>query len=159
MSITHQPKSGATLTGTEYEDDDHVVSGFTDYTPALTASTSDPTLGTGGTIAGRYTQIGKNVTVHVGIAFGTAGTAAGSGTFYVSLPVNMRTPMNDGAIVGYGWIYDKNVTRSYMILATYESATTVRLRNYDATNFVTNSSPITWSAEDAIQLSLNYEAE
>lgn len=41
MTITHQPKSGATLTGTEYEDDDHVL---TDFPPTLALPIADTTI-------------------------------------------------------------------------------------------------------------------
>jgi len=63
----------------------------TDYTPVLTAATTNPTLGTGGGMAGRYIQVGKLVTYWFNITFGTSGAAAGSGAYTISLPVAART--------------------------------------------------------------------
>ena len=74
---------------------------WTGYTPTLTASTTNPTLGTGGSASGRYSQIGKIVFGYGALIFGTSGVAAGTGTYYVSLPVarvsNGEFPM--GSIV------------------------------------------------------------
>lgn len=59
----------------------------TAYTPALTATTTNPTLGTGGSVSGYYTRNGQLVTGVARIEFGTSGTNAGSGFYLVSLPV------------------------------------------------------------------------
>lgn len=62
---------------------------WTAYTPALTAATTNPTLGTGAAQIGRYTQVGKFVIGYFQINFGSAGTAAGTGSYFISVPVAM----------------------------------------------------------------------
>jgi len=56
------------------------------YTPTVTGAVTNPGLGTGGSTAGQYLQLGKLVIVHIQIGFGT-GPTAGSGAYSVSLPV------------------------------------------------------------------------
>jgi hypothetical protein len=61
---------------------------WTSYTPALTASTTNPTLGASSVTFGRYRQIGKLVVAEGGFKWGTGGTG-GSGTYSISTPVAM----------------------------------------------------------------------
>lgn len=83
--------------------------GFVSYTPALTATTTDPTLGTGSVATGRYFQFGKFVIANFAIKFGTSGTNAGSGAYRVSLPVPCTTLANTNSfVVGYGHIRNPN---------------------------------------------------
>lgn len=60
---------------------------FIDYTPSLVAATVNPTLGTGSSQTGRYVRIGNWVYALGDIRFGTAGAAAGTGAYSVTLPV------------------------------------------------------------------------
>jgi hypothetical protein len=60
---------------------------FVPYTPALTASSVNPTMGTGATATGMYTRLGDLVVAYGDIRFGTAGFAAGTGTYRIGLPV------------------------------------------------------------------------
>jgi hypothetical protein len=54
------------------------------YTPALTGSTTNPSIGAG-SITASYSQIGKVLIGQIDVSFG-AGATAGSGTFALSLP-------------------------------------------------------------------------
>ena len=56
----------------------------TAYTPTLTASTTNPSIGTG-SVAGTYSINGKTMIGQFYISFG-AGSTSGSGSFQVSLP-------------------------------------------------------------------------
>lgn len=58
--------------------------GWIAYTPAWTASTTNPTIGNG-TIDGAYMKVGRMVTVRARILVGTT-TTAGTGTYFVSVP-------------------------------------------------------------------------
>lgn len=61
-----------------------------DWTPQLIATTTNPNLGTAGsgmTATGRYTRIGSTVHAHFQLEAGTSGTAVGSGSYGVTLPV------------------------------------------------------------------------
>lgn len=61
---------------------------WTSWTPTLTATTTNPTLGTGGTVQeGYYMQLGKLVIAWYSIQFGTTGLNVGSGEYRLSLPV------------------------------------------------------------------------
>jgi hypothetical protein len=64
------------------------ASGVFTYTPTLTATTTSPNLGSGSVVRGKYTR-GAGGMVHVAwrIAFGTTGTASGTGQYLVSLPI------------------------------------------------------------------------
>jgi hypothetical protein len=59
----------------------------TAYTPALTASTTNPTLGSTGTATGHYVRTGDLVLVGFAFTFGGTGISSGSGTYTISLPV------------------------------------------------------------------------
>ena len=82
-------------------------SGKLSYTPALTASVSDPTLGSGSSTSGFYIVDGKLVTVWSGIIFGSSGAAAGSGTYRVSLPV--AADPSQGRFLGSGFLFKDGV--------------------------------------------------
>lgn len=56
------------------------------WAPALTALTTNPTLGVGGSTNGRYWHFGEIALFWGLIKFGTSGTNAGSGQYRVSLP-------------------------------------------------------------------------
>lgn len=73
------------------------VGGWTAFTPVLTASTSNPTLGSGSVQVGHYAKIGKLIVAHWGVRFGTSGQAKGSGTYWVS---GMPTGKGRGAAAG-----------------------------------------------------------
>lgn len=56
-------------------------------TTILTASTTNPTLGTGSSAVAAYKQVGKVVHFRIEVVCGTSGVAAGSGTYQFLLPV------------------------------------------------------------------------
>ena len=78
-----------------------VPGAWTPFVPVVTASVTNPTLGTNPTILASYMMLGKMVTWRSYIAV-TAGTPnPGSGSYFVSLPV----PTTTNQIVGTGWMY------------------------------------------------------
>jgi hypothetical protein len=88
LAVKLAPSSGLLLDGTGLK-----VAGagvWTAYTPQLTATTTNPSLGNG-TATGRYAQIGKLVYFWAQITFGST-TTRGSGSYQVSLPVPQYTP-------------------------------------------------------------------
>lgn len=78
---------------------------WTAYTPALTAETTNPTLGTGASITGSYLKVGKTVFYRIRIVAGS-GVAAGNGTYYFSLPFAVAATQFDSP--GFGWAYADN---------------------------------------------------
>lgn len=127
---------------------------FSTYTPSLTGSSSNPTLGSGATADGRYYQIGKLVVVHVDIKFGTS-SAAGSGTYSVSLPVSASTSI-PFARVGSGLCRDDSASASYVTVASIATSSTVAL--FTDSGQVGAASPFAWGDSDFLRLVLMYEA-
>lgn len=128
------------------------------YTPVLSASTTNPTLGSGSAQLGRYFEVGKQVTVHGSVVFGSTGLNAGSGSYRISLPVAMRTPVNlEGAMVGTGWIYDASTFAFRALIFTRISDTVAALNIIDGSTGVNNASPWAWATGDAVVFTLSYE--
>jgi hypothetical protein len=71
------------------------------YTPSLTFSGTLVNLGAGGSVAGKYSQIGKMVFFRVEITFGTA-AAAGAGNLELTFPL----PAVSSGIVGQAYYYN-----------------------------------------------------
>jgi len=125
------------------------------WTPTLTASTTNPTLGTGSSRTGRWGRINKIVTGYGKITFGTSGTAAGSGFYQLSLPTTAQTSTPTGPI-GTFYIGDGGVNvRVGVLIAT---STTVATMRYDAGTLVTNAAPWAWGANAVILYTFTYEA-
>ena len=133
---------------------------WTAYTPTLTASTTNPTLGTGSTASGAYCQIGKVVHFRARIEFGTSGMAAGTGDYYVSLPVTAWSGYPASFPIGYVVIQDQSTGTRYNGLAVINSTTTVRL-DMSSTNAnsiaAADASPMAWAASDDIWINGTYE--
>lgn len=134
------------------------------WTPALTAATTNPTLGTGGTAVGRYVAIGNAVTGWGRITFGASGTNAGSGTYSLSLPaaahatqqVSNRTVNGVARIRCAGVYTDARLSwssTSNLVLVSYPS--TQVNGNFTA---AANATPGAWTAADFIDYEFTYEA-
>ena len=135
---------------------------FTSYTPSLTASTTNPTLGTGSTQTGYYVQIGKLVIYNFLIFFGSSGVAAGTGDYYVSVPVNI-TSANGSAVVGNGYLYDSSVVKYQPVNYRPSGQTKVypeygNIQSSAAYGTTSAAGPWTWAASDQIGGLIIYEA-
>ncbi len=75
--------SGTTLLASQLNG----IGEWTSYTPVLTATTTNPTLGTGSSSVGSYARIQDLIFYRFVITFGTSGVNAGVGTYRISLPV------------------------------------------------------------------------
>lgn len=128
---------------------------WTSWTPALTAVTTSPTLGTGSTAEGYYKQVGKLVVWWARLVFGT-GAAAGTGSYRVSLPVTAVT--RTGAVFGQGILYDDSASTAALTVCKFVSTTTVEMLIGSATEVVSDANPWTWAQSDYITLSGMYEA-
>ena len=125
------------------------------WTPVLAASTTNPTLGTGGSTSGRWGRIQKIVTGFGKIQFGTAGTNAGSGFYTVSLPTAAQAAT---VVTPIGTVYlaDGGVNvRVGVLIATATTACTMR---FDAGGLVFNNAPWVWGANSLILYQFTYEA-
>ena len=133
---------------------------WTAYTATVTATTN-PTLGTGSTNAGYYAQIGKVVTARFKIQFGTAGVAAGSGAYYVALPVAAATAQV-GITAGNGYGYDSSATALSAFTAYCDTANRLAFLYNTTLNgayaILGAAAPWTWAASDLFEAVLRYEA-
>lgn len=96
---------------------------WTAWTPALTAATTNPTLGSGSVQEGSYMQLGKLVIAHFNIQFGSSGQNAGSGEYRISLPVAAVTT-GSTVPMGVAASFTPNTAGTSLVR---QSATTVRL--------------------------------
>lgn len=139
--------------------------GYTAYTPVLTASTTNPTLGTGSVASGRYIRRGKEVSGHATIIFGTSGVAAGSGTYFISLPVAQRTadagspPLRRS--LGTAELFDSSASTpaAAMTITPASNPNVAAIRVFSGVNPVGDNVPWTWAASDRIQITFKYETD
>lgn len=131
--------------------------GWTAYTPTLTAATTNPTLGTGSVAIGAYKRIGKTVLWRASILCGSAATAAGSGTYTLSLPpIAAITADRSNFTKGYGLIKDSATVAS---TATAYGTTATGVNMWAATSTTVASSAISGvQANRSYEFSGQYEA-
>ena len=132
------------------------------WTPALTSDGTSPTMGSGATNVGRYTQLNHLAQVTFDIAFGSS-MAAGTGNYRVSLPVNVDPGSESYQILGHGMIYDASLDDPWhvMFVALPGAPTVARIayENLGTNDWVTASAPITWAQNDRIVGNLLYPAD
>jgi hypothetical protein len=132
------------------------VSGWTTYTPTITASTN-PNLGSTGSITGKYQQIGRTVFGRITFSFGGTGISAGSGGYSFLLPVTAAT---SGFACGSGVAQDDN-TQARTTFTVYMPTTTTVLGFYTAASgfpTIGSAAPWTWATGDFGTMSFTYEA-
>ena len=137
----------------------NAIGHWTSFTPTLTASVTNPTLGTGSTRAGSYCRVNDIVFYIAYIRFGTSGVNPGSGFYAVSLPVSASTSNSADRMMGTGYAYDNSASVNYSLSVTRVggSATTVYLGPHGSA-LVSNASPFTFAANDIIAINLAYRA-
>jgi hypothetical protein len=127
------------------------------YTPSLTATTTNPTLGSGSGTIGRYTlRNGIWCDVRFTIKFGASGAAAGSGQYLISLPFTSASDFTIAAPdCGAGYLRDDsaNATAQGMSFVSPGFATASFLANNVV---VTSSAPWAWANLDSLAGSLTY---
>jgi hypothetical protein len=131
------------------------------YTPALTAVTTNPTLGTGSFQEGRYQLLQKRAFVEGAVYFGSSGAAAGTGAYRISVPSAVSIKSNN-APIGYGLFYDSSTGFTfYPMQAFYISATTFQLivasPAYTAGSVLSSTVPVVPANSDQIRFTLCYE--
>lgn len=136
------------------------------YTPALQATTTNPTLGSGATTTADY--ILRNGFVRVGftIQFGTSGTAAGSGTYRVTLPpdLGLDADWQDNRALGQAFVSDSSAGAGgfYMFFVRTSSSspdTVVFHTSASPSAAVTHAAPFAWAANDYLRGSFEYKTD
>lgn len=92
---------------------------WSSFTPELKATTTNPILGAGSQVVGRYTRIGNTVICSFGFKFGNGGGAnAGSGDWYVTLPFPAAQPSLVSAVAGvspYSYVYAQSFQGTFYL--------------------------------------------
>lgn len=134
------------------------LASWQDYTPVLTAVTTNPTLGAGSAQVGRYLQLGKLVAFSARIVFGAAPNA-GNGNYELSLPVAMAAGWPTSLMAGHANYADASAsTRRSGVVIQGATTSKVWLLYDDATAFVSNALPWAWAQSDIIYVAGCYEA-
>ena len=130
------------------------------YTPTFTGGGGNPTLGTGGTIEGRWTlRNGKWCTYRGSIQWGTGGTA-GSGQYLVTVPFAASASITNGVSnVGNIMLRDASAGPALRTGACYVSASSSTFAMFEATSGgVTSAVPWAWGGSgDYISWTITYE--
>lgn len=137
------------------------------FTPALTASTTNPTLGTGSTATADFEHAQGYVTIRYDIVFGSSGVAAGSGTYQLSLPtldgvtLGIDTDWASQKPVGLARLRDSSVPTiafDWRAVTDLSFPDRIVIKN-DAGGAVTNAVPWTWAANDSIGVICRYKTD
>jgi hypothetical protein len=136
---------------------------WTSYTPVLTASVTNPTLGTGSAQTGSYARIQNLIIYRFFIRFGSSGISAGSGSYRVSLPVAASgTTQFYEVNNGQTGFYDASLATVYYSQAWIANANYLTILTQNAFNGSnldwTPTVPVTIAANDAVTGFVIYQA-
>lgn len=136
------------------------------YTPALQATTSNPTLGSGSTTTGDFLLHAGFVTVGFTIQFGSSGVAVGSGTYRVTLPTGLGIDADwqDNRALGQCFASDSSAGAGgfyfFFIRASSSSPDTVVFGTSASPSVaVTNAAPFIPAASDYYRGSFTYKTD
>lgn len=130
------------------------------------ATTTAPTLGTGGSTTGKYIRIGSMVVFHFIVAFGSSGANAGEGFYKIPLPVTgvyMGGPYGTSSLVdsSAGAILQGNVcmdpadqSGDYCFMVHYPGTPAGDFSD----RLIGHNLPWAWGANDQFLGTLTYEA-
>lgn len=135
---------------------EYVSSSRTLFTPTLTASSINPTMGTGNVRFGWWCYMpGACVAYNFFVKFGASGSAAGTGTYAISLPVAAASPYASGhCAVGSAQIAD-NSSGAFQPASLFiaNGGSTLAMVG---TAPVTEASPWAWTNNDYVSGSVVY---
>ena len=132
-----------------------LASGFGEwvtYTPTWTSNIGTPSLGNG-TITGKYFRLGKMVIVNMSLTFGSTTSAAGTSTWYISLPIT-------SAGSGHGvWVAYESGVKFYTGILQVSTGTTTIVGFYapDGQGHLSETRPHTWKANDYLNFTAIYQ--
>jgi len=131
------------------------------YVPSLTATTTNPTIGTTGQwLFAWYTFSPGNIcNYNFFIQFGSSGAAAGSGQYLVSLPFTAAAPYSTSGQPAIGTAMFRDSSASALNAGhCYIPATDLSHVAFyiQGTGTVSNAVPWTWAASDYIAGSIQY---
>lgn len=132
------------------------------FTPQLTATVTNPTLGAGATQIGEYSIMGSTVHATAQIIFGSP-MSNGSGEYRVSLPVTAATAGFSNKLIGHGRCYESGgntdtPVQLYLVSGTTASLTFPALWPNATLTAVSSTQPFTWLGSDRIDYQVTYQA-
>lgn len=126
-------------------------SAWTSYTPAITAATTNPTLGST-SVSGFYRKIGKTVDIDIDITIGS-GFSAGSGAYRFSFPAGVSPLLTaQSRPLGLVHVRDVSVPATTTHNAYYFSSSVFAVVASGGGGLLGASSPITWASGDIISI-------
>lgn len=132
---------------------------WTSFTPALTATSVNPTIGSTGLVqSGFWRRVGDSVEVKFAIRAGSSGFAAGTGTYTFALPDSNWTIDTAKAatlglpVYGHGIYFDDSASKVWITTVEYQSTTKVEMRYGEGaaavSSFVTATAPASMAGSD-----------
>ena len=140
------------------------ISPWTTYTPILTATNTNPTLGDG-SATGRYMVVGATIFGEIRIIAGVTGFNRGSGTYRISLPT--AGVFENFQPVGQVVMRDEGPGTNFFGTAIFNNndGTVIELymhsqvSQFDEGVAVTDSVPFVFSSNDKILVQFTYETD
>ncbi len=130
------------------------------YSITVGASTTPPTLGTGGTTTGRFSVVGNVMHVNYKVVFGSSGEAAGSGNYLIPMPVNITSVLGNSAVIGSAFFFDNSSSNRVSGTAQINvggAANVVMTTGGIGTVNVGAGVPWTWAANDQFSGNADFE--
>ncbi len=129
------------------------------FTPVLTATTTNPGLGTSPVAVGWVTfQANGRVLYEGRLQFGTS-PSAGSGTYEISLPIAAKVSATEQFVQGVVWMQDAAPATSIGAASITTAGDRFQIRPHGASGGVAagNNVPWVWAAGDQIRWQINYQ--
>jgi hypothetical protein len=134
------------------------------YTPGFTATTTNPTLGSGSVLAGKWVRLfPKLVLGFIRVDFGGAGFAAGSGIYELTIPTTIDSDWLASISIenipfGRAYLRDNNSTLNSQASTVYWETTTskLRIRNEPGGSAWGSANPFAAEQEDQCSLYFMY---
>lgn len=153
-------KPTGTPDGTKFLRDDgswqSVIPTWANWTPTLTGSVGNPTLGAGATQIGRYFQFGKLVVAAGRVTMGGAGFVNGSGDVRISLPIPGASTSGEG--MGTAGGIDVSATALYTGVGITANSGYFLTRLAGGGFIWTWAAPFIFAQTDEIEFQISYEA-
>lgn len=127
------------------------------FNTTWTAASGTPDVGTGGSISGRYTLIGKTCRGYVNLVAGTSGFDPGSGVWTFTLPVT-SSGVGNSVTMGGNTLFRDNDAATYYVGGVTRLISTTQFRALTVGgNDVGSASPFTAAASDQWRFEFTYE--
>lgn len=124
------------------------------WAPFWGAVTANPTLGADGTLAGRVTRVGRQVTASLLLKFGTL-TLPGTGLWYFTLPATPNVAQVNW--LGQWWAVAASGAVTTGVCAATSSVVTMPIGG-GTTNYIGPANPFTWNSGCQLGVQVTFES-